>query len=187
MARFNLEEYDTVESRIKKFYEDHNDGAIQTHIIEHTNEYIVIKATLAVGGNTVATGYAQEFRAYDKEKTSTGKEYEPVNMFNYLENCETSAIGRALANFNYSGSKRPSREEMDKVNRMEGAKPVASTTRPPSDKQKDLARDLLKRKVETGMVGAYIRGVLLKDTPESSADYSKLIDALMKEPTKNAD
>jgi hypothetical protein len=36
-----------------------------------------------------------------------------------LENCETSAIGRALANYNYSGNKRPSREEMGKVARQE--------------------------------------------------------------------
>jgi CBS-domain-containing membrane protein len=48
-------------------------------------------------------------------KNQYGKEYESVNYTSWLENAETSAIGRALANFNYAGSKRPSREEMQKV------------------------------------------------------------------------
>lgn len=62
--------------------------------------------------------------------------------------------------------------------------PRASATKPASDKQKDLARDLLNRKIEDGMKQAYIQGVLKKEVPESSADFSKLIDALMKEPNK---
>mgnify|MGYP003647471979 FL=1 len=36
-----------------------------------------------------------------------------------LEVCETSSIGRALANAGYSGNKRASREEMEKVQRFE--------------------------------------------------------------------
>ena len=38
-----------------------------------------------------------------------------------LEVCETSSIGRALANAGYSGNKRASREEMEKVQRFEKA------------------------------------------------------------------
>ena len=40
-----------------------------------------------------------------------------ANKTSALENCETSAIGRALANMNLSGNKRTSREEMEKVAR----------------------------------------------------------------------
>jgi hypothetical protein len=42
-----------------------------------------------------------------------------ANQSSALENCETSAIGRALANAGYSGNKRTSREEMEKVQRFE--------------------------------------------------------------------
>ena len=55
-----------------------------------------------------ATGYAHE------SVTSRG-----VNLTSALENCETSAIGRALANLGYAPKgKRPSREEMAKANRQ---------------------------------------------------------------------
>ena len=42
-----------------------------------------------------------------------------------MENCETSAIGRALANWKYQGSNkpRPSREEMRKVSDSKPAAP----------------------------------------------------------------
>ena len=60
--------------------------------------------------NPVATGWAEEI------KTDRG-----VNATSFVENCETSAIGRACANFIFATQgKRPSREEMGKVERMGG-------------------------------------------------------------------
>jgi len=53
-----------------------------------------------------ATGYAME---------KAGQGY--VNKTSHVENCETSAIGRALANMGLHGSKRPSREEMQKASK----------------------------------------------------------------------
>ena len=74
----------------------------------------IVKAYLfkdASDGVAWATGYAEE------TVTSRG-----VNQTSALENCETSAIGRALANAGYAPKgKRPSREEMSKV---VAAKPV---------------------------------------------------------------
>jgi NADH/NAD ratio-sensing transcriptional regulator Rex len=64
----------------------------------------VVKAYVYLGDTLVSTGLAYE---------KNGEGY--VNKTSHLENCETSAIGRALANFNYAGSKRPSREEMQKA------------------------------------------------------------------------
>lgn len=105
---FNLEDYETVESRIKRFYEDHEDGSITTQLISPVENIsqAIFKAFIYIGDKIRATGYAVEL---------DGKGF--VNKTCHLENSETSAIGRALANFNYSGSKRPSREEMEKVSR----------------------------------------------------------------------
>lgn len=122
MPRFNLADYETVEDRIKKFYAAHEDGRIVTEW-ENNNRFEVeaekpqpktwvVKASvyLTAGDQAVhlpkATGYAVEV-------DGTGG----ANNGSALENAETSAIGRALANMNLSGNKRASREEMEKVER----------------------------------------------------------------------
>jgi hypothetical protein len=69
----------------------------------------VIRAELWLGEMLIGTGYAEEVRGAGN-----------VNRTSHVENCETSAIGRALANCGMAGSdmsKRPSREEMSKVQR----------------------------------------------------------------------
>lgn len=108
MANFNLNDYETVADRIKRFYKDHEDGRIITSIALDDGKRAVMKAALYVGETKVSTGYAEEIR---------GEGF--VNKTSHLENAETSAIGRALANFNYAGDLRASREEMEKVNRMQ--------------------------------------------------------------------
>jgi len=70
----------------------------------------VIRAELWLGEMLIGTGYAEEVRGAGN-----------VNRTSHVENCETSAIGRALANCGMAGSdmtKRPSREEMSKVQRQ---------------------------------------------------------------------
>lgn len=109
MAQFNLDDYEPVEERIKKFYKDWPDGRVRTSIIADDGKRVVIKAYLYrdhEADRFWSTGYAEEVR---------GEGF--VNKTSALENCETSAIGRALANANYAGSKRPSKEEMQKVER----------------------------------------------------------------------
>ena len=119
MARFNLDDYETVESRIKKFYEQNPDGRIVTkwlnefRINDTSDTYIVKASIYLTAGDQAnklpkATGLAVEV-------TGTGG----ANNGSALENAETSAIGRALANMNLSGNKRASREEMEKVQRMQ--------------------------------------------------------------------
>lgn len=119
MARFNLDDYETVESRIKRFYEQYPDGRIVT---EWANEFAeqgdkvrwVVKATIYLDAGdqanklAKATGYASEIEG------SGG-----ANNVDALANGETSAIGRALANMAMSGNKRASREEMEKVARVQ--------------------------------------------------------------------
>jgi hypothetical protein len=94
--------------RLEKFIKDYPAFRISTELeVVEATRYIV-KAYLfknAEDGVAWATGYAEE------TVTSRG-----VNQTSALENCETSAIGRALANAGYAPKgKRPSREEMNKV------------------------------------------------------------------------
>lgn len=126
--KFNLDEYEPVEERIRRFYADHPDGTIITELKSDANnmDYAVFCATISVAGQVVATGWAQERREVEMKKSSGGYEYEGVNFDSWVENAETSAIGRALANFNYAGSKRPSREEM--VKHEHHTEPVPDTT-----------------------------------------------------------
>jgi hypothetical protein len=114
---FNLEDYETVEERLVKFWKDHPDGRIDTLLVESTLQRFIVKAAVyrtEVDAQAWTTGYAEE-------TVST----RGVNSTSALENCETSAIGRALANAGYvTKGKRPSREEMSKVKAAE-PKPFA--------------------------------------------------------------
>lgn len=117
MARFNLADYETVEERIRKLYATHEDARITTdwenirfdHQPEGPKTWVVKASVYLTAGDQAnilpkATGYAVEV-------DGTGG----ANNGSALENAETSAIGRALANMNLSGNKRASREEMQKV------------------------------------------------------------------------
>lgn len=108
MAFFNLEDYETVEERLAKFWADHPGGRVWTKALELSPSRFVIYAEVyfdAADPHPKATGHAEE--------TVQGR---GVNATSALENGETSAIGRALANCGYATKgKRPSREEMAKV------------------------------------------------------------------------
>jgi len=104
-----LENYETVEERIDKFYQKHQDGRIHTEIHTLTDKSVIFKASVYIGEIMVATGFATE------------NANSPRMAESYLENAETSAIGRALANYNFAKhGARPSREEMSKVARVNG-------------------------------------------------------------------
>ena len=110
MPGFNLDNYETVEDRLVKFWADHTDGRINTSIHYYDDTRILIRAEVYFDREDVrpvATGYAEELRGAS-----------PVNRTSHAENAETSAIGRALANCGYAAKgARPSREEMQKVQR----------------------------------------------------------------------
>jgi hypothetical protein len=116
MAQFNLADYETVEERLKRAHAAHTDLRIvtvnHTTLQDRSSGMWVIQARIYLSGDDQAqdlpkaTGWAFEI-------DGTGM----ANKTSALENCETSAIGRALANMNLSGNKRTSREEMAKVER----------------------------------------------------------------------
>jgi hypothetical protein len=105
---FNLQDYETVEERLIKFWKDHPDGQIHTKLLESQSARFIVEASIfrtEADMRPWTTGLAEE--------TVQGR---GVNATSALENCETSAIGRALANAGYATKgKRASREEMGKV------------------------------------------------------------------------
>jgi hypothetical protein len=109
MANFDLSQYETVEERIGRLYQSHPDARIVTELVSpveqiETTATFIARVYLNGDDTPKATGYAME---------RAGQGY--VNKTSHVENCETSAIGRALANMGLHGSKRPSREEMQKA------------------------------------------------------------------------
>ena len=116
MAAFNPADYETVEQRIKRFYTDNPDGRIVTENLTTsadrsvstwvTRSFVYLTADDQANNLPKASGMAFEI-------DGTGM----ANKTSALENAETSSIGRALANANYSGNKRATREEMAKVAR----------------------------------------------------------------------
>lgn len=105
---FNLEDYETVEERLEKFWKDYPDGRVETELIEASNSRFIVLARI----------YRTEA---DQRYWASGMAYEliserGVNATSALENCETSALGRALANAGFAAKgKRASRSEMLKV------------------------------------------------------------------------
>jgi hypothetical protein len=107
---FDADDYAPVADRITLFYAKYPTGRLITELV-HRDEHTVVFKALAYrdGGDAApaATGWAEE-RVGDGE----------INEVACLENTETSAIGRALANLGFTASgERPSREEMEKAAR----------------------------------------------------------------------
>lgn len=109
MKSINLKDYVEVRERIAAFYERYPTGSIRTEMVRLQDDLVVFKALV--------------YRDPEDPHPTTGWAYERpgssrVNESHFVENCETSAIGRALANLGFAGGRRPSREEMAKVQRM---------------------------------------------------------------------
>lgn len=126
--------YAPVAERITLFYERHPSGRIETVLVDRTDGIFVFRASVYRSIDDAvpsATGWAAE-RDGDGD----------VNSVACLENTETSAIGRALANLGFTaGRERPSREEMVRARnarlRLAGegggvTGPAAKTARPAS-------------------------------------------------------
>jgi hypothetical protein len=105
---FNLDDYEPVAVRHSRWLAQHPNGRTITHMVSVPGaDVCVIRAELWLEDVCIATGYAEEVRGAGN-----------VNRTSHVENCETSAVGRALANAGMAGTdvnKRPSREEMSKV------------------------------------------------------------------------
>jgi hypothetical protein len=113
MAHFNLSEYQTVQERIDLFWQKFPDGRLYTELVSFTPDQVVFKAECYANKDDVyplAVDYAEERLGSS-----------PVNKTSFLENCSTSALGRCISllgnEFSPKG-KRPSQQEMNKVQRL---------------------------------------------------------------------
>jgi len=135
---FNLDDYEPVASRLDRFLKAHPDARVITDLVHYLADVAVFKCELWLNDEIIATGWAEEIRGQGN-----------VNKTSHLENCETGAVGRALANAGLSGSdftKRPSREEMGKVQRMteSGNGTITESSNLASEKQQNMIRAVCK-------------------------------------------
>jgi hypothetical protein len=126
---FNLEDYEPVQSRFARFIDwsltQENFYSVVSEMLSAPGADIcVFKTSIICDGIVIATGHAEEVRGAGN-----------VNRTSHAENCETSSLGRCLSNFprhNFAGTdvnKRPSREEMSKV---QNSAPKMRITQAPS-------------------------------------------------------
>jgi hypothetical protein len=157
MARFNLDDYVDVAERIEQFYELYPNGRLVTQLLNiagwNGKQTQFIVASMAYDGTELlATGLAEE---------SFGPS--GANQTSPLENAETSSLGRCLANLGLAKTRsgkrqRPTRQEMEKVNR--GPSPVDPSIIDLKGKMAEKFSDAVERKewLES-VVGRELSGV----------------------------
>lgn len=144
MANFNLENYETVDERVARFYADFPKGRIETDLLDSSGE---INATRWVVKARVYRG------AEDDRPAGVGHAFEVdggggANRAAALENAETSAVGRALAQAGFTGNKRITREEARK------AAVVDIMDRAAVAEEKSILQDLWKEASKIGVLDA---------------------------------
>ena len=121
-GRFNPDDYVDVQDRIVRFWEDYPNGAIWTELLSSGDEFerVVIRAMVFKERPTESRHTAMPDASGIAAEMKGGN---GANSTSWHENGETSAIGRALANLGYATSRsdRPSKQEMQKVERHEGS------------------------------------------------------------------
>ena len=136
----SIEDYEPVASRLARFWEKHPEGRVITKLLTFEGDRVIVQADIYVDredDRPVATDFAEEMRGSNN-----------VNKTSHIENACTSAIGRALADCDFASStdwtKRPSREEMHKVERMSGDTRVTEQSNLASEKQQNMIRAVCK-------------------------------------------
>lgn len=175
MADFDLDNYVPVHERVAKFWVDHGNGSIQTEAAFPDERTVRVRAVVfsdKADTRPAATGHAEEVRMGE------------VNSVSALENCETSAIGRALALMGYEIDRgMASRSEMEKVQRhREAPSPVAPDVMPQDVAKLTIdpakAKDLLKKIQKSGIEAPAIKLQLRATEAEIKGSMQETLAAL---------
>ena len=164
-------EYFTVAERVSAFRETSADLTIETEIVRWEGDDVVVKASISDNGKLISTGLAHEVRG------STN-----INRTSHVENCETSAIGRALAAFGLGGTEYATADEV--------ANAITQQNSGPSEKE---INELLIENTQTMLkyaesILAIKAGIALEDYSSASEEWFSLTDedkaTLWKAPSK---
>ena len=111
-------DYAEVNQRIKAFRMVYPTGSIETDLLSNENGICIFKATVWNGNTILGEG-----TAYEKEGSSF------INKTSYIENCETSAVGRALgmAGFGIDVSIASAEEVQNAITQQDDLKPITET------------------------------------------------------------
>ena len=152
-------EYKTVAERVAEIHKDHNGNlTIKTEIVENDDTIVIMKATIFVSDNF--------FIGHAMEKYGSTM----INKTSALENCETSAIGRALASAGYGGSEFASADEVANAIAQQNNHKVVKPKTPASMVITDKQINFLKKLAESSVV--------------TSEEKNKLFSWIASEPTK---
>lgn len=108
-------EYVEVHERIKHLRENYENAQLLTELVSNDNGVCVMKATLLIDDKIVSTGHA-----YEKEDSTY------INKTSYIENCETSAVGRCLGNYGIgiNSSIASADEVLNAINQQQPTQPT---------------------------------------------------------------
>ena len=149
-------EYVDVANRIQAFRQIFPEGRIKTEILDYSNGSVLIEASVySTDGRLLATGHAQE-----------NQNASMINKTSYIENCETSAIGRALGNLGIGST-----QSIASVEEMTGAL-AAQEVIAQTDKLIDAIIELAHGDRER--VDTYVRNVFPGNRLED-LDYNTLV------------
>jgi hypothetical protein len=116
---FDLSQYQTVQERIDLFWQKWSSGRINVELVSFTPEQVVFKAEVYLHKDDLYPATVD----FAEERLGSS----PVNKTSFVENCATSAVGRAISmlggEFSPKG-KRPSASEMSKVARLSTPEPA---------------------------------------------------------------
>lgn len=167
-----LKDYVEVNVRIMEFYKRYPEGRILTELVKWENETVVMKATAYRDERDIvaSTGFA-----YEKENSSF------INKTSALENCETSAVGRALAILGFEIKKSvASKEEVANAMLNQGNGPKISEAQIQRVYAIAHSKGVTKEEVEKVVKHSYKKEV--KDL--TKVEYDELCSRIEKKPSK---
>lgn len=128
-------DYAEVNQRIKAFRMVYPNGSITTEIVSLVDGVVTMKTTIKDNeGNVLSTGYA-----YEKENSTF------INKTSFIENCETSAVGRALGmcGFGIDTSVASAEEVQNAIENQKPNNQPKEETKPQQNKQTKPHKDEL--------------------------------------------